>query len=104
MSLLTLFDLRRRRLLSSVRLYQAGRNRVVWRNGVLYCGGTLFVLYNALDYLIEPSARPTPIQLTWFFIALAASLALGYLYGRFTWRSLHRLYAGQGIPPSQPVQ
>lgn len=101
---MSLLDLRRRRLLSAVRLYQAGRNRVIWRNGVLYCGGTLFLLYNALDYLIEPHARPTPIQLTWFFIALFASLVLGYFYGRFTWRNLDRLFGKQGIPTSQPVQ
>lgn len=99
-----LFDLRRRRLLSAVRLYQAGRNRVVWRNGVLYCGGTLFLLYKALDYLIEPRARATPLQLAGFGFALAASLLLGYLYGRFTWRSLHRLFGGQGVPTSYPVQ
>jgi hypothetical protein len=104
MSLLNLFNLRRRRLLSAVRLYQAGRTRVIWRNGVLYGGGTLFLLFNALDYLIEPAAKPTPSQLTWFFLALLASLVLGYLYGLFTWRSLSRLFANQGIPTSHPVQ
>jgi hypothetical protein len=101
---MSLFNLRRRRLLSAVRLYQAGRTRVIWRNGVLYAGGTLFLLYNALDYLIEPGAKATPIQLTWFFLALAASLVLGYLYGRFTWRSLDRLFGKQGLPTSHPVQ
>ena len=104
MSLPKLFDLRRRRLLSAVRLYRAGQRRVIWRNGVLYCGGTLFLLYNALDYLIEPAAHPTPPQLAWFLLALASSLGIGYLYGFFTWRSLQRLFRGQGIPGSQPVQ
>jgi len=101
---MSLINLRRRRLLSAVRLYEAGRTRVVWRNGVLYGGGTLFLLFNALDYLIDSGARPTTIQLSWFFVALAASIGLGYLYGRFTWRSLERLFSGRGIPPSQPVQ
>ena len=101
---MSLFNLRRHRLLSAARLYQAGRTRVIWRNGVLYGGGTLFLLYNALDYLIEPQARATPIQLAGFFFALAASLGIGYIYGRFTWRSLERLFGGQGTPTSQPVQ
>ena len=47
-----------RQLLSAARLYRKGRVRVLWVNGVLYFGGSLFLLYNAVDYLIEPRSRP----------------------------------------------
>ena len=104
---MSLLHFHRRRLISGVRLYEAGRKRVIWRNGVLYCGGSLFLLYNAVDYLIEPAAPATPIQITWFFVALLASICLGYLYGRFTWHSLDRLFHEQSLQtnePSKPVQ
>lgn len=97
---------RERRLQAVGALYRKGRNRVLWINGVLYCGGTLFLLYNALDYLIEPRARPTPVELGWLLAALAGSILLGYLYGLFTWRNLARIFGPGGSQPAedQPVQ
>ena len=49
-----------RRLFRAGLMFRRGRARVVWLNGVLYFGGSLFVLYNAVDYFLEPVARPTP--------------------------------------------
>ena len=86
---------RERQLLRAGLLYRKGRGRVVWVNGVLFFGGTLFLLYNALDFLIEPNARATPIQLSWFCAALAGCVAAGYVYGFFLWRNLDRTF-GEG--------
>jgi hypothetical protein len=97
---------RERRLQAVGELYRKGRNRVLWINGVLYCGGTLFLLYNAVDYLLEPRARATSVEVTWFVVALVASILLGYLYGSFTWRNLNRIFGpGEGRPVTdQTVQ
>jgi hypothetical protein len=93
-----------RQLLSAARLYRKGRARVLWINGVLYFGGSLFLLYNAVDYLIEPRARPSPIELIWFFAALLLSGLGGYLYGRFTWSNLVRTFGDSGESVDQNVQ
>jgi hypothetical protein len=97
---------RERRLQAVGELYRKGRTRVLWINGVVYCGGTLFLLFNAVDYLVEPRARGTSAELGWFFAALAASILLGYLYGLFTWRNLSRIFGpdGGGPIPDQTVQ
>ena len=86
---------RERRLLRAGLIYRKGRKRVVWLNGVLYFGGSLFVLYNALDFILEPAARPTATEIFWFFIALACCLGGGYLYGLFIWRQLERTFGGR---------
>ena len=86
---------RERKLLRAGHMYRNGRPRVLWLHGVLYFGGTLFVLYNALDYLIEPSARPTSVELRWFFVALALCILAGYTYGLFIWRQLERTFGGR---------
>lgn len=91
-------------LRSAARLYRKGRGRVIWINGVLYFGGSLFLLYNAVDYLAEPKARATPVELAGLFAALAGSGLAGYLYGRFTWRNLVRTFAGAGDSNPQNVQ
>ena len=93
-----------RQLLSAARLYRKGRARVLWINGVLYFGGSLFLLYNAIDYLIEPRARPTSIESFWFVIALLLSGLIGYLYGRFTWTNLVRTFGDSGESVDQNVQ
>jgi hypothetical protein len=76
-------------------MYRRGRARVLWLNGVLFFGGSLFVLYNAVDYVIEPHARATPAELRWFFVALAVCIVAGYGYGHFLWRQLERRF-GRG--------
>lgn len=83
---------RERRLMRAGLLYHKGRARVLWINGVLFFGGCLFLLYNAVDYLIEPAARPTHVELFWFFAALALCLIAGYIYGVFLWRQLERTF------------
>jgi hypothetical protein len=93
-----------RQLLSAARLYRKGRARVLWINGVLYFGGSLFLLYNAVDYLIEPRSRPTATESFWFVIAFLASGAIGYLYGRFTWTNLLRTFGDSGESVDQNVQ
>ena len=88
-----LFDRTRERfLIRGGAMYRKGRARVLWLHGVLFFGGTLFLLYNAVDYLIEPSARPTTIEIAWFFVALLACIVIGYLYGVITWRQLERTF------------
>jgi hypothetical protein len=93
-----------RRLRAAARLYRKGRERVLWVNGVVYFGGSLFLLYNAVDYLIEPHSRPNPVELLWLVGALVASGLLGYLYGLFTWRNLARTFADPGDSNHQNVQ
>jgi hypothetical protein len=83
---------RERQLLRAGHMYRRGRTRVLWRHGVLYFGGSLFLLYNALDFFVEPAARPIPVELSWFFFAFVLCIFAGYLYGLFTWRQLERTF------------
>ena len=84
-----------RRLLRAGLMFRRGRTRVLWLNGVLYFGGSLFLFYNAIDYLVEPVARPTRPEVFWFFAALVLSIAAGYCYGIFLWRQLERTFGGR---------
>ena len=77
-----------KRLESAAHLYRKGRTRVVWMNGVLYGGGSLFVLLNVLDYFLDKGAPFQSSDLMRIVAFLALSVAVGYLYGRFTWRNL----------------
>jgi hypothetical protein len=86
---------RERQLLRAGLTFRKGRNRVLWLNGVLYFGGSLFLLYNAVDYFVEPAARPTSSETFWFFAALLICALAGYLYGYFTWRNLERTFGGR---------
>ena len=93
-----LFDFDRRRerqLLRAGVLYRKGRARVLWFHGVLRFGGPLFLLYNAVDFFLEPAARPTPVELLWFFAALLGCAIAGYGYGLLTWRQLERTFGGR---------
>jgi hypothetical protein len=80
-----------KRLESAARLYRRGRNRVLWINGVLYGGSSLFVFLNVLDYFLDLLDKGKPfrssdlMRIVAFFVLSAAA---GYLYGRFTWRNL----------------
>jgi hypothetical protein len=73
-------------------MYRKGRARVLWTNGVLFFGGSLFLLYNAVDFLLEPAARPTSVETFWFFAALLFCALAGYGYGVVTWRQLERTF------------
>ena len=86
-----------KRLESAARLYRKGRARVVWVNGVLDGGGSLFVLCNALDYFLDKGALFRPADLVRIVGYLVLSVAAGYLYGRLTWHNLARAFG-------QPVQ
>jgi uncharacterized membrane protein len=86
---------RERQLLRAGLTFRKGRSRVLWLHGVLYFGGTLFLLYNAVDYLIEPAARPTSVETAWFFAALILCGLAGYIYGFFMWRCLERTFGGR---------
>jgi hypothetical protein len=77
-----------KRLESAARLYRKGRARVLWVNGVLYAGGSLFVLCNTVDYFFD---NGTPFRHADFVRAagyFALSFVAGYLYGRLTWHNL----------------
>jgi len=102
-----------KRLESAARLYRKGRARVLWVNGVLYSGGSLFVLLNALDYFLDRGAPFRPIDLTRVLACLVLSVAAGYLYGRLTWRALARAFSPDpnvsldtnvSSDPDKPVQ
>jgi hypothetical protein len=84
-----------RRLLRAGSMYRKGRTRVLWLNGVLFFGGSLFLLYNAVDFLLEPAARPTSVETFWFFAALVLCALAGYCYGVVTWRQLDRTFGGR---------
>ena len=86
---------RERQLLRAGLTFRKGRSRVLWLHGVLYFGGTLFVLFNAIDYFAEPKARPTPVETFSFFAALALCALAGYIYGLFMWRNLERTFGGR---------
>lgn len=86
---------RERRLVRAGLMFRSGRRRVLWLNGVTYFGGSLFLLYNAVDYVVEPAARATRPELFWFFAMLALCAVVGYGYGFFLWRQLERAFGGQ---------
>jgi hypothetical protein len=77
-----------KRLESAARLYRKGRARVLWINGVVYGGGSLFVFCNALDYFLDRGAPFRAIGLARVLAYLVLSAVAGYLYGRLTWRNL----------------
>lgn len=84
-----------RKLVRAGLMYQRGRSRVLWLNGVLCFGGSLFLLYNVIDYFMEPTARATNVQLSWFCAVLLLCIFAGYLYGVFIWRQLERTFGGR---------
>ena len=83
---------RERRLIRAGLLFRKGRGRVLWLNGVFYFGGSLFLLYNAVDYFAQPGVRPTSVELSWFFAVLVLCVLVGYGYGFFLWRQLERTF------------
>ena len=102
-----------KRLESAARLYRKGRTRVVWMNGVLYCGISLFVFLNVLDYFLDKGAPFRSSDLMRIVAFLALSVTAGYLYGRFTWRNLACTFSpdprtasdpGASPDPHKPVQ
>ena len=92
-----------RRLLSAGRLYRRGRGYVLWVHGLLFFGGCLFILCNALDYFFFDNGSPfKPVDLIRLGGYLVLSVIGGYLYGLRVWRSLDRML-GRGLSPN-PVQ
>jgi hypothetical protein len=79
-------------LLAAQRLYGKGRSRVLWQHGILYFGGSLFLLYNAVAYLLDP--RPPLGWKDWVWIALWLMFCLvaGYLRGVIMWRNFQRVF------------
>jgi hypothetical protein len=84
-----------RRFVRAGQMFRRGRARVLWLNGVLYFGGSLFLLYNAVDYFLEPAARPTGRELSLLFAVLVLCILAGYCYGLFLWRQLERTFGGR---------
>jgi hypothetical protein len=82
-----------RKLVRAGLMYQRGRTRTLWLNGVLYFGGSLFLLYNVIDYFFEPAARATRSQLSWFCAVLVLCILAGYIHGVFIWRQLERTFS-----------
>ena len=96
-----------KRLESAACLYRKGRARVLWIDGVLYRGGSLFVFLNVLDYFLDKGAPFRSSDLMRIVAFLALSVAAGYLYGRFTWRTLTCTFSpdpGISPDPHKPVQ
>ena len=80
------------RLLSAGRLYRRGRGYVVWVHGLLFFGGALFVLLNAVDYFAFDNGSPfQPIDLLRLSAYLVFSVLGGWFYGLRVWRSLDRM-------------
>ena len=102
-----------KRLEAAARLYRKGRTRVLWIDGVLYRGGSLFVFLNVFDYFLDKGApfRSSDVMRIVAFFAL--SVVAGYIYGRLTWRSLACTFSpdpqassdpGISPDPHKPVQ
>ena len=75
------------------RLYDKGRTRVVWVNGVLFFGGCSFLFYTAVAYFLDPRPPRDLRDYAWIAFWLVLCLAVGYLRGLATWRSLVRLFS-----------
>lgn len=93
-----------RRLLSAGRLYRRGRSYVVWIHGVLFFGGSLFLLCNALDFFFDNGAPFRPIDVVRIGGYLVLSIAVGLFYGGRVWRNLDRVLGAGSAPTSYPVQ
>jgi hypothetical protein len=93
------------RLESAGRLYRRGRNYVIWVHGLLFFGGTLFILCNALDYFfLDNGTLFRPVDLIKLSAYTLLSLLGGYLYGLFVWRNLDRILGPASDPSTQPLQ
>lgn len=94
-----------RRLISAGRLYLKGRGYVVWIHGLLFFGGSIFVLCNALDYFFFDNGSPfEPVDLIRLSGYLVLSVLAGWFYGLRVWRSLDRFLGGDPGPSAKPVQ
>ncbi|MFC5864235.1 hypothetical protein ACFPT7_18160 [Acidicapsa dinghuensis] len=91
-----------RRLLSAGRLYRRGHSYVVWIHGLLFFGGSLFLLCNALDYFFDNGAPFRPSDLVRIGGYLALSIVGGLFYGVRVWHNLDRMLGPE--PTSKPVQ
>ncbi len=76
----------------AARLYERGRRRVVWLHGVLFFGGTLFLLYNAVAYFLDPQPPRELVDYLWIGLWSLLCCTAGYLRGWMTWRSLERFF------------
>jgi hypothetical protein len=81
-----------RRLSTGAHLYRKGRRRVLVVNGMLYCGGSIFLFLNLLDYFRDRGAPFRLTDLLRIAAFLTVSVAIGYLYGRLIWRQLDCLF------------
>lgn len=79
-----------RKLLSAGRLYRRGRSYVVWVHGLLFFGGSVFLLCNALDYFFDNGAPFHFTDLVRIGGYLTLSVLAGVFYGVRVWRSLDR--------------
>lgn len=79
-----------RKLLSAGRLYRRGRSYVVLIHGLLFFGGSLFLLCNALDYFFDNGAPFRSTDLIRIGGYLALSIIGGLFYGLRVWRNLDR--------------
>lgn len=93
-----------RRLLSAGRLHRRGRSYVVWIHGLLFFGGSLFLLLNAVDYFFDNGAPFHPTDLIRIGSYLVLSIAGGLFYGTRVWRNLDRVLGLDSQSTSEPVQ
>jgi len=81
-------------LLVAGRMYNRGRTRVLWQYGVLYFGGSLFLLFNAIAYFVDPAPPRGSKEWLWILVWLLVCVAAGYIRGILTWRNLARACEG----------
>lgn len=93
-----------RKLLSAGRLHRRGRVYVVWVHGLLFFGGSIFLLCNALDYFFDNGAPFRPVDLVRIGAYLVLSVLGGLFYGIRIWRSLDRCLGVAAERTSDPVQ
>lgn len=92
------------RLLRLGELYRRGRGRVLWVSGVLYFGGSLFLLCNVLDFVIDGGTAFRTGDLWRVAGFVIFSTLVGYLYGLGLWRNLSRTFGSNAVSNDEPVQ
>lgn len=93
-----------RKLLAAGRLYRRGRGYVIWVHGLLFFGGSIFLLCNAFDYFLDNGAPFRLTDLIRIGSYLAVSAIGGLFYGQRVWRNLDRMLGLDADPTSDPVQ
>ena len=83
----------------SLQIRKQGKNRFIWREGVLMGLGTWFVSVVAVDAFGDHSHSSLQSYVYSALILLPICLLGGYLTGRWRWTDFEKKYPENSLPP-----